>query len=185
MCISWVLYRKRRQPKMGFISCIIIYINLLISVFSYGNHNSPPNRCSNRRSNWVAAGQTKSHVTNHVTEGWELNLLPSHSWCNALGCVYPLQSFLTRVLEKMPFANLLCCVSPLEGERVLSKLTGLPLLKLEIFWQSQFNGYTLTDTQTATTRTTTKERKSHCFPFMFRYFCLLIAVSSIFCHNEL
>lgn len=71
--------------------------------------------------------------TNHVTEGWELNLLLSHSWCNALGCVYPLQSFLTRVLEKMPFANLLCCVSPLEGERVLSKLTRLPLLKLEIF----------------------------------------------------
>lgn len=26
--------------------------------------------------------------TNHVPEGWELNLLPSHSWCNALGCVY-------------------------------------------------------------------------------------------------
>lgn len=23
--------------------------------------------------------------TNHVTEGWELNLLLSHSWCNALG----------------------------------------------------------------------------------------------------
>lgn len=64
-----------------------------MSLFFYGNHDSPAT------DETIGLQQVKQNImfTNHVTEGWGLNLLSSHSWCNVLGFVDPLQSCLPRV----------------------------------------------------------------------------------------
>lgn len=61
-----------------------------MSVFPYGNYESPPNRINVLTDEAIEWQQVKQNLvfTNHVTEGWGLNLLSSHSWCNVLGCVY-------------------------------------------------------------------------------------------------